>query len=167
MDVDRMIPASAVILQSPDLASAVLWGRGDPPEVRVELVSIIRPDAPGPAKRRDGVVGRLVGAVSEHERSLPGDGDLREIRVRDHHGWHLADVGRRRIADDSELEELADARVARVARERLGQRDGLLWHRAVLVLEQVHHPDALPDAVAGKVYDDVVALGDPLLVELG
>ena len=34
------------------------------------------------------------------------------------------------------------------------------------MLEQVHHPDLLPDAVAGKVDDDVVAFGDTLLVQL-
>src|SRR5262245_26295886 len=54
MNVDRVIPATAVILQSPDLASAVLWGGGDPPEVCIELVSIIRADSPGAAKRCDG-----------------------------------------------------------------------------------------------------------------
>src|SRR5262249_42971645 len=120
VDVDRVIPAPAVVLQGPDLAGAIFWRCRDPTEVRVELVSIVRPDAPGAAKRRDGVVGRLVGAIPEHERPVPGDGNLREIGVRDHHGWHLADVRSRWIADDPKLEELADARIARTTRERLG-----------------------------------------------
>src|SRR5207244_5698299 len=70
-------------------------------------------------------------------------------------------------ADDPELEELADARITRAALQRLGQGEGARRHRAVLVREQVHHPYALPDAVAGEVDHDVVALGDSQLVQRG
>src|SRR3989449_4379764 len=50
VDVDRMIPAAAVVHQVPDLAGAEPRRRRDPPEVRVELVSAVRPDAPGAAE---------------------------------------------------------------------------------------------------------------------
>ena len=50
--------------------------------------------------------------------------------------------------------------------KRLGQRRSAARLLAVLVLAQVHHPDFVANAVAGEVDDDVVALGDALLVEL-
>src|SRR3989449_9157322 len=50
VDVDRMIPAAAVVHQVPDLAGAEPPRRRNPPEVRVELVSAVRPDAPGAAE---------------------------------------------------------------------------------------------------------------------
>ena len=124
VDVDRMIPAAAVVHQVPDLAGAEPRRRRDPPEIRVELVSPVRTDAPGAAERSDGVVGRLVGAVSELEGTRPCHGNRGQIRVRDHDGRHLAHVGLGRIADDAELEELPYAGIARAAIERLGQREG-------------------------------------------
>src|SRR5262245_64789944 len=74
VDVDRVIPAPTVVHQIPDLAGAVTRHRRDPPEIRVELVSAVRSDAPGAAERRDGIVGGLLGAVPEHERARPGHG---------------------------------------------------------------------------------------------
>src|SRR2546422_3803154 len=103
VDMDRMIPAAAVVHQVPDLAGAESRRRRDPPEVRVELVSAVRTDAPGAAERSDWIVGRLVGAVSELERARPRHGNRGQIRVRDHDGGHLALIGLGRIPNDAEL----------------------------------------------------------------
>src|SRR5439155_1761402 len=119
VDVDRMIPAAAVVHQVPDLAGAEPRRRRNPPEVRVELVSAIRPDAPGAAERSGRVVGRLVGAISELEGTRPRHGNGGQVRVRDQRGGHLAHVGLGRISDDAELEELPYAGIARAPRERL------------------------------------------------
>src|SRR5258706_13972609 len=124
VDVDRMIPAAAVVHQSPDLAGAEARRRRDPPEVGVEHFPAVRTDAPGASERSDGIVGVLGGAVSELESTRPGDGNGRQIRVRDHDGRHLALVGRGWIADDPELEEPAYAWIARAAVQRRGQREG-------------------------------------------
>src|SRR5207247_10188255 len=118
------IPAVDAVHQVPDLALAEPRRRRDPPEICIELVSAVRTDTPGAAERSDGIVGRLVGAVSELERARPCHGNRGQVRVRDHDGGHLAHVGRGWIADDAELEELPYAGIARAAIERLGQREG-------------------------------------------
>ena len=167
VDVDRVIPAAAAVFQRPDLAGAVARRRGDPAEVRGERSpGIIRLDAPGAKERRDGVVGRLVGAPVKLEFPLRCHGNLGKIRVRDQDVRHLAPVGIRRIPDDPELEELPDAGIVRFSRERLAEREVFVRSLPILMLSQVHHPDLLPDLVAGEINDDVVALGDAQLVRL-
>src|ERR1700730_9657253 len=47
VDVDRMIPVSTIVDQFPDLAGAQLGGRRKPAEVGVQILPVIRPDAPG------------------------------------------------------------------------------------------------------------------------
>src|SRR5437879_6105058 len=59
VDVDRVIPATAAVIQVPDLARAGARRRRDPPEVRSELGAAVGPDAPGPQGRRHGVDARL------------------------------------------------------------------------------------------------------------
>src|SRR2546422_5201137 len=77
VDVDRVIPVILLIDQGPDLAGAGSGRCRDPPEVRSEYIVFGRPDAPWAAERRDGVVGRLPGFLSEPQGPLPGHRHVR------------------------------------------------------------------------------------------
>src|SRR5439155_19918179 len=167
VDVDGVVPITAVVSQVPDLACTEAGRRRYPAEVGGESLSPIRLDTPRTTEARHRVVGRLVGAVAEREVPLTRDRDFRQVWVRDHDGRHLAYIRARRIADDPELQEFADARIGGVARQRFGQRPIIGNPPAVLVLGEVYHPDLLPDAVAREVDHNVVALGNAQLVQLG
>src|SRR5712671_2995953 len=99
VDVDRVVPAAAAVLQVPDLAGAVAGPGRDAAVVGVERPTlVVRLDAPrsderrhfSPAARlrrneRRAVVGEggLVRAAVELERPGPRDRDSREIGIRD------------------------------------------------------------------------------------
>ena len=167
VDVDGVIPATAAVLQRPDLARAHPGRRRNPPDARVEhRPVVVRFDAPGaePDRRRIGDV--LRAAPAELEQPCARHGNARQVGVWNHRVWHLAHVGPGRIPHDPELQELPDARILRLPREGLAQRHILLRSPAVLVLAQVDQPDLVVDAIPREVDDDVVALGDALLVQL-
>src|SRR5882672_8652495 len=182
VDVDRVVPSAAAVLQDPRLAGAVS-GRGrDAAIVRVEHLTVVRLDAPRSDDRRDfsaaarlrrnqrqavageGGVGR---APPELEDARPRDGNGGEVRVRDQRVGHLAHVRRGRPAHDAELEELPDHRVVAVAPERIRDREVRVRLLPVRLLGQVHPVDLGSARVAGEVDDEVVAPRDANLVRLG
>src|SRR5205823_6181894 len=114
VDVDGVVPAAAAVLQRPGPAGVLARRRRDPADVRGAHVSAIGLHSPGAEERADRIAGRLLGAASELEGPGARDRNLRQVRIRDQDGGHLADVGGGRIAHDAEFEELADARILRL-----------------------------------------------------
>src|SRR3954470_1759705 len=166
VDVDGVIPSAAAVLDRPDLASPVPGSSRDASEVGVQHPVVVGLHAPRSEEGADRVVRVLASTGAELEHALTHHRDLREIGVRDHRARNLAQVRCRGVAHDAELQEPADAGVLRLARERVAQGQVLRRLLPVRMLAQVDHVDALADLVAREVDDDVVALGDALLVEL-
>src|ERR1051326_3503603 len=123
MDVDRVVPATASVLESPDFARPELGRSRDASIVGVERAPlIVSLNAPGAKECRHRIVGCLVSAASELENPFPCDGDIREIGIRNQRCRHLAHVRRCRIANDAELQEFADTRVRGCAGKRFSNR---------------------------------------------
>src|SRR5262249_3257946 len=121
VDVDRVIPATATVLQCPDLARPVFRRCRDATEVRSEHGAAIGLHAPGAKGTRNGVIGGLAGATPEFEDPLPRHGNFRQIGVRDQGVRHLALVRAGGIPNDPELQEFPDAGIGRLASQGLSE----------------------------------------------
>ena len=89
---------------------------------------------------------------------------------------HAAHIRPHRVAHDAELEEPSNARIP--GRARQGRRQGEIRDHLLAVqlparflfvikmIRQVHHVELLADGVGREVDDDVVAFGDPELIQL-
>ena len=119
MDMNRVVPSASVVDQGPYFARAESRRGGNPTVVRVQGLSTVGRDSPGPAERGNrGAL--LLRIVSEHESARSRDRNCAEVGIWNQRGRHLADVRIRRVAHDDELEESSDARIARCAGKRLG-----------------------------------------------
>src|SRR4051812_9180774 len=83
VDVDRVIPSAAAVLDRPDLASPVLGSSRDAAEVGVQHPVVVGLDAPRSEEGADRVVRVLASTQAELEHALTHHRDLREIGVRD------------------------------------------------------------------------------------
>jgi hypothetical protein len=167
VDVDRVIPAAAAvpevqISRVPNLGAAEMRPKS---AASMSPPSVLMPH--GPKNDDTGSKVFCSGAACRTRSALARDRDLRQVGfgIITAGTWLTSGVAGLRTMRNSrnrptqgsaELPESASASV-RSSRHAL----------AVLVLGEVHHVDLLPDAVAREVDDDVVALGDALLVELG
>ena len=70
------------------------------------------------------------------------------------------------LTDDAELHERPDGGIAVDPGHGLAQAQRSVRLAAVGLLQQVDEIDAVADAELGEIDDDVVALGDALLVQL-
>jgi len=79
----------------------------------------------------------------------------------------LALVRSRRVTHNAELEELTNAGIQRLTRQRLGDAEVFVRLLAVDVLAHVDQPDFAANGVPGEVNDPVITLGDTLLIRYG
>src|SRR6185503_6544537 len=113
VNVNRVIPAAAVVDEMPDLARAEARRRGDAAVVGVELLAAVDADRPRTDERGVEARARLAAALPEDEGALAHDGDARQIRIRDHDVGDPAVVRPRRVTHHAELEEPPHARILR------------------------------------------------------